>query len=75
MSTKLSIRIDADNPDHHLWDNHGTWWIHYTLHVGGVRVRRIRRSLETSDRSEARRRRDALLAGLTSAFTGRGGAA
>jgi len=75
MSTKLSIRIDADNPDHHLWDNHGTWWIHYTLHVDGIRVRRVRRSLETSDRQEARLRRDRVLAGLTKAFDGPGGAA
>lgn len=75
MSTELSIRIDADNPDHHLWDNHGTWWVHYTLHVGGVRVRRVRRSLGTADREEARRRRDRLLADLTAAFPKTGGAA
>ena len=28
----LSIKIDLENPDHHLWNNHGTWWIHYTVH-------------------------------------------
>jgi len=72
MSTKLSIRIDAKNPDHHLWNNHGTWWIHYTLHVAGTRVRRVRQSLDTSDRAEARRRRDALLAELGCAHDHRG---
>ena len=26
------IRITADNPNHHLWNNHGTWFLHYTVH-------------------------------------------
>ena len=68
MSTKLSIRVDAKNPDHHLWNNHGTWWIHYTLHVHGTRIRRVRHSLATSDRAEARRRRDVQLAALSKTF-------
>jgi hypothetical protein len=25
---KPSIRVLAHNPDHHLWNNHGTWWCH-----------------------------------------------
>lgn len=59
----LSLRIDPANPDHHLWDNHGTWWCHYTLHRNG-RKQRVRVSLETGVLEEARRRRDALFAAL-----------
>lgn len=59
----LSIRIDAANPDHHLWNNHGTWWCHYTLHRG-ERKQRCRVSLETRVLEEARARRDALFAAL-----------
>ncbi|MBI5363116.1 MAG: hypothetical protein HZA53_08045 [Planctomycetes bacterium] len=62
-SAVLSIRIDAANPDHHLWNNHGTWWCHYTLHRGGLKRRR-RVSLETRVIEEARARRDALFAAL-----------
>lgn len=58
MSIELSVRIDPDNPDHHLWCNHGTWWIHYTLLFPGGRRRRVRRSLRTRCREEARRLRD-----------------
>ena len=61
MSETLSIRIDAENPDHHLWNNHGTWWIHYTVHTDDWRVKRVRRSLGTRCRDTARARRDALL--------------
>ncbi len=61
----LSVRIDPANPDHHLWDNHGTWWCHYTLHREG-RKQRVRVSLETHALGEARKRRDALFAALES---------
>ena len=57
----LSVRVDATNRQHHLWCNNGTWWVHYTLHFDH-RKRRIRRSLKTSDLTEAVRRRDELLA-------------
>jgi hypothetical protein len=60
----LSVRIDVRNPQHHLWRNNGTWWVHYTLHFGH-RKRRIRRSLQTSDLQVATSRRDALFATLT----------
>ena len=43
----LSIKIDSENPDHHLWNNHGTWWIHYTVHQSDYTKRRVRVSLET----------------------------
>ena len=59
---QLSIRIDEQNPLHHLWNNHGVWWIHYTLTTAEGRIRRVRRSLATRDRAEAVARRDARLA-------------
>ena len=66
MNETLSIRIDAENPDHHLWSNHGTWWIHYTIHTVDQRKRRVRHSLGTHDLAAARRERDVILApGLT----------
>jgi hypothetical protein len=57
----LSIKIDSENPDHHLWNNHGTWWIHYTVHQPDYTKRRVRVSLETRNLREARHRRDTLL--------------
>lgn len=58
----LSLRYPRKNLNHHIWSNNGTWWVHYTVHVGR-RKKRIRESLSTNDLEEARRRRDALLAG------------
>jgi hypothetical protein len=52
------IRISADNPNHHLWNNHGTWFLHYTIHPTPFTKERIRRSLGTKDISVARTRRD-----------------
>lgn len=46
-------------PNHHLWNNHGTWWIHYTVHHGPTKER-VRQSLATRCLNEARRKRDAL---------------
>lgn len=59
-----SIRIHAENPDHHLWNNNGTFWCHYTLHLPDHTKQRVRRSLGTSSISEARLLRDRLFNGL-----------
>jgi hypothetical protein len=32
MTHSLAIRLNPGNPDHHLWNNNGTWWCHYTVH-------------------------------------------
>jgi hypothetical protein len=56
----LSIRTTS-NPFHHLWNNNGTWWCHYTEHLPDFTKRRVRRSLHTSDSSIARVLRDSLL--------------
>ena len=60
---KLSIRVSEANRLHHLWNNHGTWWVHFTEHLPDFTKRRVRRSLRTSDESVAIRRRDELLTG------------
>ena len=54
----LSVRVDASHRHHHLWNNTGVWWVHYTLNVD-CRTRRVRRSLKTGSLGEAIRRRDA----------------
>jgi len=58
------IRVDAANPNHHLWDNHGTWFLHYTIPPTPFTKERIRRSLGTKDVNVARQRRDAFFAAL-----------
>ena len=73
-SFQLSLRTHAQNADHHLWNNHGTWWCHFTLHCPLGTKQRIRRSLRTTEVGTARRRRDVLLArlqGLTAPVLGR----
>lgn len=58
---KLSIRIPGGNPNHHLWNNNGTWWCHFTVHLPNYTAERVRVSLGTRNLVEARRRRDELL--------------
>ena len=48
-------------PDHHLWNNHGTWWCHYTVHLPDYTKRRVRLSLGTPSVEQARKLRDRLL--------------
>jgi hypothetical protein len=52
------IRVRAENLNHHLWNNHGTWFLHYTVHPTSFTKERIRRSLGTKDLEAARDRRD-----------------
>ncbi len=60
-TARLSLRVKETNPLHHLWNNNGTWWIHYTLHLSDYTAKRVRRSLRTNETTEAIRRRDDLL--------------
>jgi len=59
---RLRVRISADNPDHHLWNNHGTWFLHYTVHPTPFTKERVRRTLGTPELAVARERRDAFFA-------------
>ena len=61
METKLAVRIDRCNPDHHLWNNHGTWRMHYTMHLPDHTKKRVRKSLGTQELEAARQLRDKLL--------------
>ncbi len=61
---RLAVRVDAANPDHHLWNNRGTWWCHFTLHKADYTAQRVRVSLKTRDQFEARLRRDEVLAAI-----------
>jgi hypothetical protein len=56
----LAIRISF-NPDHHIWLNNGTYWIHYTEHLPDYTKRRVRRSLHTDHPGIARVLRDTIL--------------
>ena len=53
------------NPDHNIWNNNGTWWCHFTVHNPDYTKERVRVSLGTKDREEARRRRDFIMRGTT----------
>lgn len=48
-------------PDHHIWNNNGTWWCHLSLARKRGPAKRIRFSLHTSKRREAQRRRDQIM--------------
>jgi hypothetical protein len=61
MTHSLAIRLNPANPDHHLWNNNGTWFVHYTIHPTPFTKERVRTSLRTRDLIEARLRRDQLL--------------
>ena len=62
QSEILSIRAKADNPNHNLWLNNGTWSVAFTTHLPDSTKRRVRTSLGTKEVSIARQRRDALFA-------------
>jgi hypothetical protein len=57
---KIVVRIGS-NPNHHLWNNNGTWWLHYTEHLPDYTKRRVRFSLYTHHVRIARIMRDFLL--------------
>lgn len=63
MTHLLAIRLNPANPDHHLWNNNGTWWCHYTVHPTPFTTQRMRASLGTKDKLQARVRRDQVLFG------------
>ena len=62
---QLAIRVDESNPNHHLWNNNGTWWLHYTVYPTPVTSERRRRSLRTRSIKKARQKRDQILRTFT----------
>ena len=65
----LAIRTDEDNPNHHLWNNNGTWFVHYTVYPTPVTKQRVRKSLKTKCLDEARRKRDSLFKQMSNKYT------
>lgn len=65
-SGKLATRSNPENLNHHLWNNRGTWWAHFTVHRDDYTAERVRVSLRTRDVEEARQRRDEILSSITS---------
>ncbi len=59
-----ALRINPRNPNHHLYDNNGTWWIHFHVHRPDYTKARIRESLGTNCLTAARELRDLALAHL-----------
>jgi hypothetical protein len=59
-SSKLAIRISSTHVNHHLWNNHGTWWCHYTVHLPDYTKKRVRVSLDTQNPVQAMTLRDRL---------------
>lgn len=58
------LRVTGDNPNHHLWNNNGVWWLHYTIYPTAFTSERVRRSLGTRSLKIARNRRDQLFHNL-----------
>ncbi len=58
---RVAVRINPANLNHHLWNNNGTWFVHFTRHEPGFTKNRCRRSLGTRSLDLARQRRDAIL--------------
>ena len=67
IMSQLSLRTNLENPNHHLWNNNGTWFIHYVVHPTPITKERVRKSLGTKSLAEARAKRDAILTCQTSA--------
>jgi len=57
----LSVRVRKNNPDHHLFQNHGTWWCHFWAIKDGFRQERFRVNLHTKSRTKAHQKRNSLL--------------
>ena len=57
-TTKIVMKINDDNENHHLWNNRGIWWCHVTVHKPDATSERMRFSLKTKDVEKARERRD-----------------
>ncbi|MFN6016821.1 MAG: hypothetical protein ACK49N_04525 [Verrucomicrobiota bacterium] len=64
-----TARRTPNNPNHHIWNNNGTWWCYFTLCSKAVGSKRHRISLKTGDLNVARAKRDRIL-GAVAAHSG-----
>ena len=53
--------MKTSNPDHNVYDNNGTLWVRFTVHYPDYTAGRVAKSLNTTDKVEARRRRDHIM--------------
>lgn len=58
------LRINRNNPNHHLWHNNGTWFLAYMVYPTPHTKERRRFSLKTRCVETARRRRDEIFASI-----------
>jgi hypothetical protein len=63
-SLRLVTRRTDTNPNHHLWNNNGTWWLRFTLRSTEGKSIRHAYSLKTPDLDAARRKRDRILVAI-----------
>jgi len=63
---EVVIRVSAarSRNTHHIWNNNGVWFVHYTLHTENYQKVRVRRSLRTKDLATAIKHRDELFGRL-----------
>lgn len=69
VTALTTARRHNGNDNHHLWNNNGTWFLHYTTYPTPFTKERVRRSLGTKDLAEARLRRDAFFSHLANEGT------
>lgn len=50
--------IKEHNPNQFIWNNNGTYWLHWTPYDRVIKHPRIRQTLGTRNIEEARARRD-----------------
>lgn len=67
--TKLALRVNGENLNHHLWNNRGVWWCHLTVHKADATAERLRFSLKTRDEKVARTRRDNIFKDISKQYT------
>ena len=57
----LAIRINPYNPTHHLFNNHGTWWCHFSVVENNFIQWRVRVNLQPDNLLQAQAKRDRIL--------------
>lgn len=61
MKTVTRSKMVAKNKDHNLWRHNKNWWLHYTMRLPDLSLRRVRLNLWTADVKTARMHRDMIL--------------
>jgi RNA polymerase sigma factor (sigma-70 family) len=59
---RLKTRRVGSNPNHHIWNNNGTWFCKFRVHAADGGTKYINKTLKTKFLEEARKRRDEMMA-------------